>query len=97
MLPAASWAVPVLQQGASSGFLPCYPADMTKDARRSLIALGSMTLFVGLLVASLSLLKGIDIPNWILPLGWVLMTIEFDWRFFRWTRAKHATSEDTPT
>lgn len=70
---------------------------MTKDARRSLIALGSVTLFIGLFVVSLSLLKGIEIPNWVLPLGLVLMTVDFGWRFFRWARAKRAPSEETPT
>lgn len=70
---------------------------MTEDARQSLIALGSVTLFIGFFVASLSLLKNIDIPSWVLPLGWMLMTINFGWRFFRWARAKRAPSEETPT
>ncbi|RVU01155.1 hypothetical protein EOE18_18230 [Novosphingobium umbonatum] len=70
---------------------------MTKDARQSLIALGSVTLFIGLFVVSLSLLKGIEIPNWVLPLGLVLMTVDFGWRIFRWARPKRAPSEETPT
>lgn len=70
---------------------------MTKDARQSLIALGSVTLFIGFFVVSLSLLKGVDIPNWVLPLGLVLMTIDFGRRFFQWARAKRARSEEPTT
>lgn len=69
---------------------------MTKDARQSLIALGSVTLFIGFFVVSHSLLKDIDIPNWVTPLGLVLMTINFGLRFFRWARAKRTPSEETP-
>jgi protein-S-isoprenylcysteine O-methyltransferase Ste14 len=65
---------------------------MTQDARQSLIALGSVTLFFGLFVVSLSLLKGINIPDWVLPLGLVLMAIDFGWRFSRWRRAKRSAS-----
>lgn len=70
---------------------------MTEDARQSLIALGSVTLFIGFFVASLSVLKNIDTTSWVLPLGLMLMTINFGWRFFRWARAKRAPSEETPT
>ncbi|WP_157218685.1 hypothetical protein [Flavisphingomonas formosensis] len=70
---------------------------MTKDARQSLIALCSVTLLIGLSVVSVSLLKGIDIPDWVLPLGLVLMTIDFGWRFILWIRAKRSASEETPT
>ena len=90
-------AFPMLQQGVFRCFLGCYPAGMTKDARQSLIAFGSVTMFIGFFVASLSLFKDIDIPNWVLPLGLVLMTIDFGWRFFRWAGAKRAPSDETPT
>ncbi len=65
---------------------------MTQDARQSLIALGSVTLFIGLFVVSLNLLKGVNTPNWILSLSLVLMTVDFGWRFWRWKRAKRIAS-----
>lgn len=63
---------------------------MTQDARQSLIALGSVTLFIGLFVVSLSLLEGVNIPNWILPLGLVMVTVDFGWRLWLWKRAKRS-------
>jgi hypothetical protein len=67
---------------------------MTQDARQSLIALGSVTLFIGLSVVGLSLLRGVNIPSWVLPLGLVLMAIDFGWRFLRWNRAKRIASRE---
>lgn len=67
---------------------------MTQDARQSLIALGSVTLFIGLFVVSLSLLRGVNIPNWVLPLGLVLTTIDLGWRFLRWNCAKRIASRE---
>jgi hypothetical protein len=63
---------------------------MTQDARQSLIALGSVTLFVGLFAANLSIFKVVEIPDWILPLCLALMTIDFAWRFGKWIYAKRS-------
>ncbi len=38
---------------------------MTLDARQSLTAVASVTLFIGLFLASLKLPKIIDIPDWV--------------------------------
>ncbi len=67
---------------------------MTQDARQSLIALGSVTLFIGLFVVSLGLLRGVSIPNWVMLLGLMLMTIDFGWRILRWNRAKRIASRE---
>jgi hypothetical protein len=66
---------------------------MTQDARQSLIALGSVTLLAGLCMASLRLVKGGDIPEWVQPVGLGLMTINFAWDFGRWLRAKYSAAK----
>ena len=65
---------------------------MTLDARQSLTAVVSVTLFIGLLLVSRKLLKGIDIPDWVLPVGAILMTIDLGWRFVQWLRARRPQS-----
>jgi protein-S-isoprenylcysteine O-methyltransferase Ste14 len=61
---------------------------MTQDARQSLIALGSVVVWVGFAVMFLRLSKGSDIPDWVLPLGLLLMTIDLVWRAVRWLRSR---------
>lgn len=61
---------------------------MTLDARQSLTVVASVTLFIGLFLASLKLFKGIDIPDWVLPAGLILMTIDFGWKLLQWLRAR---------
>lgn len=61
---------------------------MTLDARQSLTAFASVTLFMGLFLVLLKLIRGIDIPEWMLPAGLILMTIDFAWRFVQWLRER---------
>jgi dipeptide/tripeptide permease len=67
---------------------------MTQDVRQSLTALGSVLAFIGLFAALLHFGKGIDIPEWVVPLGLGLMTIDVGWSLLRWARARHIASRD---
>jgi len=66
---------------------------MTRDARQSLIALGTVTLIVGLFIAGLRLSEGVDIPDWVLAAGLLLLMFDFAWRFVRWCRSRQEASE----
>jgi protein-S-isoprenylcysteine O-methyltransferase Ste14 len=61
---------------------------MALDASQSLTAVTLVTLFIGLFLVALKLLKGIEIPDWVLPVGLILLTIDFGWRFVQWLRAR---------
>jgi hypothetical protein len=67
---------------------------MTQDARQSLITLGSVVVWVGVMVVILWFSKGIDIPDWVLPLGLLLMTIDLVWRAVRWQRSRRIRVEN---
>jgi hypothetical protein len=66
----------------------CYRALMTQEARQSLIAFGSIVVWVGGMVVILWFSAGIDIPDWVLPLGLLMMTIDLVWRAVRWQRSR---------
>jgi hypothetical protein len=61
---------------------------MTQDARQSLVAFGSVFLCVVFAVVSLRLTRGFDIPDWVLPLGLLLMTINLGWQGVQWLRSR---------
>lgn len=67
---------------------------MSLDAKQSLIAAGSVLLLFGFFWVSVTLLDGVYLPAWVLPLGLILMTISFAWRLVSWLRAKQAHDED---
>jgi hypothetical protein len=69
---------------------------MSLDAKQSLIAAGSVILLFTIFWMTLPLLDGVYLPNWVLPLALIVMTIDFGWRLVRWLRAKRGQSEEPP-
>ncbi|MES2443531.1 MAG: hypothetical protein V4574_11940 [Pseudomonadota bacterium] len=64
---------------------------MSLDARQSLIALGSVLLFIGAFYLSMTFFDGVDIPGWVGPaIGLTGGVINLVWRFFR--RRRRATA-----
>ena len=61
---------------------------MSIDAKQSLIAAGSVLLLFGFFWLGLTLLDGVYVPNWVLRLGLILVTISFGWRLVGWLRTR---------
>ena len=56
---------------------------MTQDARESLTALVSVSLFVGGFYLAMPLLKTVDIPRWVPAAGLALNTATLAWLLIR--------------
>ena len=68
---------------------------MSRDARQSLIAVGSVLLFVALFWLGLTYLDATLIPDWVLPAGLALTTVNLLWSLARLLRSKR-TPRATP-
>ena len=68
--------------------MPCYQRAITADARLPIFAVALVTLFAGLFFISAKLLKGVELPDYLLPVGLVIMTADLGWRFVKWLRAR---------
>lgn len=61
---------------------------MTQDARESVTALVSVSLFFGISYCALQLVKAVDIPRWVAAAGFVLNTATLTWLLIqRWRGA----------
>ena len=67
---------------------------MSLDAKQSLIAFGSVLLFVTLFSPSLYLFRGVEFPDWVDKWMWpvlgVLFVLDLGLSFVRWRRSRRA-------
>ncbi|MXO98579.1 hypothetical protein GRI97_06210 [Altererythrobacter xixiisoli] len=68
---------------------------MAKGLQHLSKALYPVALFIAWIAITLSFAKGIDLPNWIIPMMLVFMTFDFGLSVLRRIRSKRAAPEET--